>query len=386
MTTAFDTIDGCPAVYPAGRHAERLVLASRFPAALLTRPAATLYGWAAAAVRRRRLEARVPGTDAAAVVISIGNLEVGGNGKTPFAIEVIRQLRTRGHRPIYVSRGFGGVAVSLPLVTVRVPEAERPPVDGRGIRILGTSAGLAREVGDEGAMVASRCPDTPLVFGRDRVRATAVAARHLGASHVILDDAFQTWQAHRDLDVVLLDARHPFGNGRLVPAGTLREPAGALSRAGVVGANGIEDAGALNGFRDTVANAAGREVPVFGLKRSLVFVGGNGAKVPAPTAGFASLSSIARPAGFDRLLSRSGASPALSIRYPDHHRYGAGDVQDIARLVGERAPAGVITTEKDWAKLRDIDLPFDCAVARLELVVFGADGFDPFGIMEKPQG
>lgn len=368
-------------VYPAGCRDRALLAFTRFPATLVTRPGAALYGWAARTVRRGRLRARHSPSDGPRV-ISIGNLEVGGNGKTPFAILVIQLLEAAGHRPAYVSRGFGSVAERLDPVTLSLPPggAGDGPLPS-GVRLVRDSRGFAAAVGDEGAMLAMRCPRTPLVFSRDRGRAVDVATRWVGATHVVLDDAFQTWTLHRDLDIVLVDGREPFGNGRLIPAGTLREEPAALARAGLVGANGVGDVDSLRSTGEQVRAAAGRDVPLFGLRRSLVFVDSESEPM-APRGRCASLSSIARPQGFDRLLSDAGVDVALSIRYPDHYPYGPADASRIRKVLTGAGISVLVTTEKDWVKLRELELPCGCVIARLELDVVGADLLP---IIEKPQ-
>jgi tetraacyldisaccharide 4'-kinase len=374
--------DNIPAVYPAGTNRERLMSVARFPATLLTRPGAAAYGWFSRRVRDRRLRhchSALHGVR----VISIGNLEVGGNGKTPLAVHLIQRLEALGHRPVYVSRGFKSVSERLPMVTVCLPAnsgGEKAPADDT--RIVTHGRGLAADIGDEGAMVALRCPRTPLVFSRNRPAAVETAAGWLGATHVILDDAFQSWHVHRDVDVVLLDGRRPFGNGRLLPAGTLRESAAALSRANLIGINGIETENDLDRVCKGLEAIGHGEIPVFGLRRGVLFVDGSGKEVRAPVGVAVTLSSIARPEGLDRVVTQAGVDVSLSVRFPDHHSYSQRDIQRISKAIAEVKASAVVTTEKDWVKLCDWDLPFACTVARLELVV---EGHDPVPIIEKPQ-
>jgi tetraacyldisaccharide 4'-kinase len=370
-------------VYPAGAKGEWLAAASRFPALVLTRPGAAVYGLAARTVRGYRMQRRKP-APAGATVISIGNIELGGNGKTPFALWAVETLRRSGERPAYVSRGFGGRAERLDAVTAWLPNglgggATVP----NGIRVVQAADGLASEIGDEGAMLASRCGDVPLLFSADRHRAVQEAVEWLGATHVVLDDAFQTWQLARDLDIVLVDAREPFGNGRLLPAGSLREEPAAIRRADIIGANGIQDAESLELVAERVRAGAGVSKPVFGIRRTVTFTGPDGTAASLPVSPVAALSSVARPGSFVRLLEGAGVHVAVSIRYPDHHPYLPADIATI-----EKHRSGtecVVTTEKDWAKLRDLDAPFEPVIARLELDVIPPDGADLPQILRKPQ-
>ena len=329
--------------------------------------------------RRREIE-RAP------LVVSVGNIEVGGNGKTPFAIHVVERLAARGYRSVYVSRGFKSEAGSLDVVTVLVPESEAVPRAVRpGLRILRPGfRRLARAVGDEGAMVAMRCPEVPLVFSRDRRHAVEVACEVFDPTHVILDDSFQTWSVARDVDIVLLDSAHPLGNGRVVPAGSLREDPDALRRADAIGFNGLERAEHLDALSDWVRRTVERDIPVFGVIRGLSFIdAGTGGTRECPAGRSAALSSIARPSRFERSLVENGLDLCLSLRYPDHHKFDPHDIRCIDTHLANRGIKHLITTEKDWVKLRDVGVPVVMPVlARLELRVVGEDPI-PY---EKPQG
>jgi tetraacyldisaccharide 4'-kinase len=322
-------------------------------------------------------------------VISVGNIEIGGNGKTPFAAYILEQLSERGQRPAYVSRGFKSEAEATRPITVVAPiDVTMPLKLDDGVRwVTRDHAHLSRVIGDEGAMVATRCPSAALLFSRDKRAAVDMAVTLFHPTHVVLDDAFQSWRVHRDLDVVLVDAIRPFGNGRLVPAGTLRESPEALGRADIIGVNGYRSPSDLEVFEETVRRLTGKRTPVFGLVRKTTLVDPRkkspkkSAEVTPPVA---SLSSIARPQSFDDALTEVGVALALSIRYPDHHRYSAADLQHIQRVLERSGCASIVTTEKDWAKLRERSLPFHSIyVSRLELSI---DRGDILSHIEKPQG
>jgi tetraacyldisaccharide 4'-kinase len=341
------------------------------PLGLLTVPVSRLYVAASAQVRTAALRRRSKASHGA-VVISIGNLEMGGNGKTPLAIHIIHRLAARGYRPVYVSRGFRSAAERSGLVSVvnweGLPSA---PSTAAGLRYVRSDGpGLSRAIGDEGALVAARCPAAPLFISRDRRRAVSAALAVAAPTHVILDDAFQTWGVPRDVDIVMLDAERPLGNGRVVPAGSLREEPSALARADMIGVNGYRSREDLDRVAASVERAAGRAIPMFGVSRSISFLdAASGARSDAPAGPVVSLSALARPQGFDRALVDNGLDLVLSLRYPDHHAYGSGDLRRIGDLCRERG-ACIVTTEKDWVKLRDQDLPFDGAcIARLDVAV-----------------
>lgn len=400
-------------VYPAGgSHFSRTPPPGSFLSRVLL-PASLVYAGASELVRRARVRDRTKTGDA--VVISVGNLEVGGNGKTPFAAYLVSELARRGHRPAYASRGFRSEAEDIGGATVLVPRSAEPVGScPAGVRILRSGApGLSEAIGDEGAMVALRCPDAPLAFSRDRRRALEAVSALFAPTHVVLDDAFQTWPVARDADIVLLDAEHPLGNGRMIPAGSLREGVGALARADAIGFNGIESdpggagggigagAGAGGGddrgshlddrlarLRDWTRDLAGHPVPVFGIRRRVSIArpisNAAGYSAEALEGPAAALSSVGRPRRFEESLVRLGVAVGLAIRFPDHYRYGAQEVRRIEAVLAERGIGVLVTTEKDWSKLREIGPPrADVRIARLDLDIVGDD---PVRICEKPRG
>ena len=172
--------------------------------------------------------------------ISVGNLSVGGTGKTPLVAWLIDELIALGARPAVVSRGYGGSA--------RGPER---------VTAAGDCA-AARRFGDEPALLAARYPDVPVVVGRDRHAAGLLAVRNGGATVVVADDAFQHRRLARGIDIAVLDASRGLGNGFQLPAGPLREPPASLARAGFVVLNRVGAAPDLEGLRRLVVKLAPR--------------------------------------------------------------------------------------------------------------------------------
>lgn len=281
-------------------------------------------------------------------VMSVGNLTAGGTGKTPVAAALAEALRQRGLRPAILSRGYRA--------------RRRHGVLRAGAWADGKPAS-ARDAGDEPFLLSIRLPEVPVVIGKDRFReASALTAGGTTVDVWILDDGFQHRRLHRDLDVVLLDAASPLGNGRQLPAGPLREPAGALSRAGIVLLTGGDPSSPVPAStRDLLAQAAPRALCL----RSWVEVestrrlhGGSGRAAVVPLAGAAiwAVSGIARPERFHDLLEASGAEIRGRTVFPDHHPFTEAEVRELA-LEAERAGAMPVTTEKDAVRLRELRSP-----------------------------
>ncbi len=371
-------------LYPGGRrNGDRL--AGQGVWSYVLSPLAGLYGAGSNLVKSRRSKRK--STTGSARVISVGNIEIGGNGKTPFAIHVVEQLLWRGHRPVYISRGFrsqadkpgSGVSILVPV------GGSLCGVVPTGVRVLYKDAtGLSAAVGDEGAMVAMRCPELPMAFSRDRARAIEVATTLFKPSHIVLDDAFQTWAVGRDVDIVLLDSEYPVGNGRLIPAGSLREHPVELKRADMIGFNGLRGADQIDVLTRWVYDTTGRDIPVFGVGRGIEFVASRtGAPIHLPGGPLAAVSSVGRPDRFETTLVGKGLEVSCSLRFPDHYRYGRDDIRKINSIAAERKIERLVTTEKDWVKLRDVgSLDVEVSLARLRLCI---TGFDPIPICEKPR-
>jgi tetraacyldisaccharide 4'-kinase len=357
-------------VYPPGA-ARAWAVAERYRRILMPAlvPASWAYQVVSNAVRGARSAAPEPPRSGRVLVVSVGNLLVGGGGKTPLAMELVESIGADDGAPVYISRGYGGEAGRLDVVTVVSPApnmcASYCAAPARGVRMLRRDDGrLPWLVGDEGAMAARRLPEVPLLFSRNKSAALEVAASIYSPTHVVLDDAFQSWGVRRDVDIVVVDGSRPFGNGWLLPAGRLREPPEALERADVLGIT-VDDPQQLSSARRAIAATIGVEQPSFGIRRRLQFEGGNGGPVIA-------LSGIARPEPFERQVVSNGVVVSASIRFPDHHRYTEGDIAWVLEQARGRGVYTVVTTEKDWAKLARFDPPSDhFRVARLSLEFVG---------------
>lgn len=269
-------------------------------------------------------------------VLSVGNLAVGGTGKTPFTLLVLARLAALGHRPVVVSRGYRAASGPRPLVL--------------------TPSSTAAEAGDEPVLLARR--GATVVVDPDRVRGAARAAE-LGASVVVLDDGFSHRRLARDLDVVLLDAARPFG--RLLPAGPLREPPAALARAHLVVLN--------QGAASTPPPAPPLPCPAVRVRVVPEGVGPAAGPWASPEAlrgvQVALLSAIARPRRLAESVTALGATVVHMDAHPDHAPLVDAAVQAFVAAARAAGAARLLTTEKDATRLSPE------ALAQLEILRVG---------------
>jgi tetraacyldisaccharide 4'-kinase len=287
---------------------------SRPPAALaaLLSPLAAAYG-AAAALRMAR-----PGRRAGIPVICIGNLTLGGTGKTPTAIAVAKILAAAGRNPYLLSRGYGG---SL-LGPVRVdPERHR-----------------ATEVGDEPLLHARHAP---VIVAQDRV-AGAEAARAAGAASIVMDDGFQNPGLAKDISIVVVDGRRGIGNGKVVPAGPLRAPLDSQLRRAqallLVGAGAAGD--------EVTAAARAHSLPVF-HGRLVPDANALAALRGKPVLAFAG---IGDPEKFFTTLRDADIDLRATLPFADHHRFSRAEALELVACA-ERDGLVAVTTEKDLVRL-----------------------------------
>ena len=276
---------------------------------------------------------------AGAPVISIGNVAVGGAGKTPAALAVAERLRARGRRVAILSRGYGALRTDA-----------RVASDGRGRRLP------ASEAGDEPALMARRLPDVPVLCGPRRAELAVRATDELGADALVLDDGFQHRALARDLDVVVLDAANAFGNGHLLPRGPNREPRSALRRAGLLWLSRADQAraDALDALRALAREATGRapvesrHAPVDvldgALERSMGAASLRGQRVLL-------LSGIARPGGFRATVEGLGAVVEEERAYRDHHAFTSSELDEALGAAAAARCDAVVLTEKDAVRL-----------------------------------
>lgn len=285
-------------------------------------------------------------------VVSIGNITVGGTGKTPATAYIARLLLARGCRVAALSRGYGG---SLEGQTSVVS-------DGVAI-MLG-----AQECGDEPYLLAATVPGLMVVIGPDRYAAGRMAMQQLAPDVFLLDDGFQHLRLQRDLNIVLLDFSRPFGNGLTLPAGILREPLSAMRRADLVIYTRAPQLTALPADSGTMPAC----VSCHALVDLLPLTGG--AAVPFSACQehkVLAFAGIADPEAFFAALRGAGLNLVGGLNFPDHVDYNKERCEELAAALRESGADYLVTTEKDGVKLQGLaaGMAARTLLARLELTL-----------------
>jgi tetraacyldisaccharide 4'-kinase len=324
---------------------------------VVTRPVAALVG-RVAALRRRYYE-RDPTLcrRLSQPVISVGNLSVGGSGKTPVVAHVAALLIELGERPAILTRGYGRTDPAPGVVVVS---------DGRDL-----AADVAR-AGDEPLMLARTVPGAGVFVSRDRALAGALAERRFGTTVHVLDDGFQHLQLGRDIEL-FVTGMHDEADF-VMPAGRLRERLETLSRADalLVPHVSLSDARALAARWQVSKAFAVTRVPAV---PRLVEPWGTAPRV-SRSSPVVAVAGIARPERFFDELERAGWSVTARLSYPDHHMFSVRDVADIAARMRETRAALVLTTEKDVMRLLPLrPLPMPVAWVPLSVCVEPAEDF-----------
>jgi tetraacyldisaccharide 4'-kinase len=290
--------------------------------------------------------------------ISIGNLTVGGNGKTPFTIFLASRLQSRGLRVGIVSRGYN-----------RKQSAEA----ARLIADNGVLTVRPNEAGDEPAMMAKSF-NGPIAVARRRIDGIELLLQRGPLDVVILDDAFQHLRLERDVDLVLINRERGLGNGWMLPAGPMREPLGAIDRANAIV---LIDAGGESALSPPqMEKIATRTILRASMRARALIAIENGAwrEIPIALAGarVLAVSGLADPSGFYSMLRELEADLTGVLEYPDHHAYTASDWQTIVNSMREGDI--VVTTEKDLIKLEQFPFARNSLYAlRLEVEMTPAD-------------
>ena len=287
-------------------------------------------------------------------VISVGNLTLGGTGKTPVVMMIAEILRGNGRKPGILSRGYGGNSKNEINVVC----------DGKNI-LLSTEV-----AGDEAVMMAKRLRNVPVLVGSDRYQTGRYAIKHFGVDTLILDDGFQHLALKRDMNILLFDHQRPFGNGQLFPAGELREPKKEVRRADFVCITRYSGSSYPPGISkqlikdlplvkstlrlDSLSNLNDGEI--FDVKKLQ----------DQPVAAF---SGIANPNDFRKLLEKSGARVVCYHPFPDHHEYTLADLKHIEDSAQKAGAKFILTTEKDAVKINSSSITIPLYKVALEMEI-----------------
>lgn len=300
-------------------------------AAWLLQPASWLYMLGAWANRFRYAKGLWPKREFRTVIVSIGNIEVGGVGKTPVTVRIASRLSDMGLKTAVVAKNLTG--------------KKHPPVAVRP----GHSSG-AVPLSDEpvllGLALGNKCP---VYAGPDKTGAVERAVREMKPDIVIVDDGFQHHKLKRDIDVVVLNADHPFGLGGILPSGTLRESPGALSNADYLWINGVTSKAQLSLAKRLIASRNWKAPFISSsvVPEKPVKFDGTRDKIGS-VVGFCG---IGKPEGFRHTLEKTGFKVANFHIYPDHWNYRPEDLKYLIETLKKTGADYLITTEKDAARL-----------------------------------
>jgi tetraacyldisaccharide 4'-kinase len=258
-------------------------------------------------------------------VISIGNITVGGTGKTSLVEFVARFLRDKGHRVAILSRGYKKLSGSM---------------------------------GDEPFMLLKNLEDIPVIVDKDRVRAAVRAVAEYGADTVILDDGMQQWRIKKDLEIITVSAAQWFGNRHMMPRGILREPLSSLKRADIFVLTKTNLAGGINDIKASLNKFNSRAPVIESVHEAVGFYDKNRpdellSLSPLQGKNVALFSGIADPYSFTDLVNSLGIKVGLDLRFDDHHNYSVEDLSGIIGKCSEKKLGIIITTEKDAARLSE---------------------------------
>ncbi|MBU2522238.1 MAG: tetraacyldisaccharide 4'-kinase [Proteobacteria bacterium] len=311
------------------------------------------------------------------VVISIGNITVGGTGKTPMTIYVANLVKRMGYKVVVISRGYKGLAEKTGGIVS----------DGKRMFMK------ADKSGDEPFMIANRLKNTPVVVGKNRFKAGIMAFNSFNPDVIVLDDAYQHLKLKRDIDLVLLDNKYPFGNNHLLPRGTLREPISSLMRSDAIiltrsdSPSGMEEESSLAKFKKYTCGK-----PIFKAihtpKIYKIIKAKNIISDKISTHSFDlmrgqkvfAFSGIARNSDFRHVVEGLNCKLKGFTEFPDHHLYSNDDLSNLLQLLNKLKVDFVLTTEKDYVKIADrVTWPVDLVVIGINISLGNYDNaFDNF--------
>lgn len=302
-----------------------------------------------------------------AKTISIGNITVGGTGKTPLVALVAQILADNGEKVCILSRGYGR---ENPKDRVLVSDGENVLVD-------------AKIGGDEPVELAHKLIGKAVVIAdADRVSAAKWALKKFGATVFVLDDGFQHRRAQRDLDIVCIDATDPFGGGEVLPAGRLREPLENLKRPDAVVITRANLAGNIEDLKSQISNFDARKAIFLADNsiRGVVALEEFHAKTQSSQSDAKRerafvFCALGNPNNFFEQLKRENFNLAATQAFSDHYFYTQNDIEDLEKQAAKLEIGRFITTAKDAVKLKDLEFEIPCYVVEIEPVISDAERF-----------
>lgn len=296
-----------------------------WPAKLLLKGISFLYGWGAGAIAAGYERGAFKRYELGRPVISVGNITLGGVGKTPLVLCLAEYILKKNIHPVILARGYAA------------------DLSGKN---------------DEAVMVQAVLPQVPVVINKDRVKGAQEAMLHHRLDIFLLDDGFQQWRVNKDIEIVAIDATDPFGNGSLLPRGILREPVESLGRADLFVITKT-DLGQDNlaRIRETLMNVNPKAPVVEAVHKPVAVESIQYRQIldldwlKGQDAGL--LCSIGNPDSFAKTVAGLGARVKKQFIFPDHHHYTTGDIQKIRQHCHEENIKILLTTAKDESKLKD---------------------------------
>lgn len=297
--------------------------------------------------RPRRLEA---------TTIGVGNITLGGTGKTPIVAYIARYLRSEEHRVAILTRGYGRRSAGMKTLNARrhsTPGAASEPESQSAI------VRSYREVGDEPLMLARAIPDVPIVVHKDRFQAGRWAVRALGADVLVLDDAYQHLQLARDLNILLIDASDPFGGFQMPPFGRLREPLYGIKRADLVivtRANRLFDQAQMQAI---IRHFCGDKIPVMYVTSGITRLRHLETDAVYDLQEFtgwsaAALCGIGNPYAFAEDILQAGINIVSESFFRDHHPFTQAELDQVSAEARQATADMIVTTEKDAVRLEGL--------------------------------
>ncbi|MEI9479718.1 MAG: tetraacyldisaccharide 4'-kinase [Deltaproteobacteria bacterium] len=293
-------------------------------------------------------------------VISVGNITVGGTGKTPLVMALVKGLAKRGIRTAILTRGYKGKKVSGHVAS-----------DGQSIFLS------PEESGDEPYLMSKTLKGTPVVIGKNRFLAGEKALHQFGVDGVLLDDGYQHLQLHRDLNILLIDSNIGFGDRHLLPRGILREPLEQLRRASLILLTKVDPPEAPRPLEEELRKLH-PSLPIFHSHyEPLGLIGPKEEREDLHALqgkNVLALSGIANPGSFSSLLKKCGSEVIKEIAFPDHHHYTAYDLRSIEEK--SKGTDYIVTTEKDMVKLNPLNIDrLPIRALRIEMRIWEEEAF-----------